>query len=75
MSQTTIAALRASWEELPYSQLVDVDTTTLTDEEKRELVKILTERRVSPQKRRSASTKTANKLSGKKKGIDISELL
>lgn len=75
MTLTTTAALKASWEELPFSQLLEVETTNLTDEQKRELLKVVQERQVSPQKRRSVASKTEKKLSGKKTGIDISGLL
>lgn len=75
MTPITTAALKASWVDLPFSQLVEVDTETLTDDQKREFLKILQERQVSPQKRRAVASKTSKKLSGKKTGIDISGLL
>lgn len=75
MTLITTAALKASWEELPFSQLLEVDTAKLTDEQKREFLKVIQERQVSPQKRRSVAAKTEKKLSGKKTGIDISGLL
>ncbi len=75
MSQITPASLRASFEELPFHQLIDQDVSTMTDDQKRLLIEVIQERRQSAQKRRSVSKKQAAKISGKSKEIDLSEYI
>lgn len=75
MSQTTLAALRASFEELPFHQLIDLDIDTLDDDSKRVLVEVLQERRQSAQKRRSVAKKQAKKITGKSEEVDISRFM
>lgn len=75
MSQITPAALRASFEELPLHQLIDLDTSQMTDAEKRVLVEVIQEVRQSAQKRRSVNRKQSDKISGKSKDVDISRFL
>lgn len=76
MSQKTLGSLKASFEELPFHQLLETDTTKMTDDEKRVLVEVLQERRQCAQKRRSVQKKESDKISGKPtKGVDISKFL
>lgn len=59
--------------ELPYHELIEVDVTTLGEEQLREYLKVVQEQRTSPQKRRSTNTKAAKKITGK--SLDISSFL
>lgn len=71
----TLAALKESWRELPFHELIEVDASSLTDDEKRVLVSVLQEQRQSPQKRRSSAKRQAKKLTGKDKTVDVTDIL
>lgn len=75
MNQKTSSASRASFEELPFHQLIDIDIETLDDDSKRVLVEVLQERRQSAQKRRSVAKQQSDKLTGKSKDVDISRFI
>ena len=62
-----------SFKDLPYHELIEIDHEKLSEEECRELVKVIQEQRSSAQARRSTSKKQEKKLTGK--SIDIDGLL
>lgn len=75
MTPTTPAALRASFAELPFHELIEVDTSNMSDDAKRILVTVIQEQRQSSQKRGAANRKQASKVSGKSKAIDITDFI
>lgn len=87
MNQTTNAAFKASLEELPLTQLIEVDKVgieiqgqklapeDLTDEHKRIIIEVIQRVRQSAQARRANNTKQAKKLKNPEKQINISDFL
>lgn len=75
MSQQTLAAFTASLRELPLHQLLELDITDYTDDQKRAFVSVLQQTRQSPQTARSVNKKQAKKLDGTSKDIDITKFL
>lgn len=60
---------------MPYHELIEVDITTLSDAEIRAYVQVVDTLRGSAQTRRSVAKKSADKITGKSKSLDISDLL
>tara|TARA_R110000772_G_scaffold102194_6_gene202859 strand:- start:365 stop:580 length:216 start_codon:yes stop_codon:yes gene_type:complete len=52
-------------QDIPLSDLLDIDPSTLDAQELQDLIKHIQEKRTSPQRRRSDNVKAASKISGK----------